>query len=164
MAELPVTSHSQLSSYRSWSWIYKWHQASLQTQVLRCLQSLDTNLAPSASGMDKHSKEGMLLSEHLGGKVHTHWAGQRLRACAALLLCLRRRHGWMEDWLLPIETLFLIHRDMQQQHQNYSKQIALKLLGSRTVEPRTPKKGGTQVPYIILTFKRTFYGLTLLVS
>lgn len=66
----------------------------------------------------------------------------------------------MENWLLPIETLFLIHRDMQQQNQNYSKQIVLKLLGSRTVEPRTPKKGGTQVPYIILTFKRTFKGLT----
>lgn len=49
---------------------------------------------------------------------------------------------------------------MQQQNQNYSKQIVLKLLGSRTVEPRTPKKGGTQVPYIILTFKRTFKGLT----
>lgn len=70
----------------------------------------------------------------------------------------------MENRLLPIETLFLIHRDMQQQNQNYSKQIVLKLLGSRTVEPRTPKKGGTQVPYIILTFKRTFKGLALLVS
>lgn len=41
-------------------------------------------------------KDGMLLSAHLGDKVHTHCKGQRLRACSALLLYLRR-HGWMEN-------------------------------------------------------------------